>query len=163
AFLQSLDDNELRAALAHELGHVWIYTHHPYLQTERFANIIGQRVVNRASFEKVYTKLWVYEHSAGVPMDQLLGPAPAESTRTELAAAAVIESTAPKKTTTAISGSEEREAEEGAGVTVWAKGHEGEAIAGLDGALYDPYRPETIRFVQLELNTRGIYTGPVNT
>src|SRR5262245_50025782 len=29
-FLASLDDDELRAAIAHELGHVWIFSHHPY-------------------------------------------------------------------------------------------------------------------------------------
>src|ERR1051326_904327 len=29
-FLERLDKEELRAALAHELGHVWIFTHHPY-------------------------------------------------------------------------------------------------------------------------------------
>src|SRR5688572_15176361 len=37
AFIQSLNDEELQAAVAHELGHVWIYTHHPYLQSERLA------------------------------------------------------------------------------------------------------------------------------
>jgi hypothetical protein len=72
-FLRQLDDRELRAALAHELGHVWIYTHFPFLQTERLANTIGQRVVDRGSFEKVYTKLWAYEGTQGVPMDELLG------------------------------------------------------------------------------------------
>jgi hypothetical protein len=73
-FLLELKDDELRAAVAHELGHVWIYTHHPYLQTERLANTIGLRVVDRSSFEKVYSKLWVYEGKPGVPIDQLLGP-----------------------------------------------------------------------------------------
>ena len=33
-FVDELTDEELRAAIAHELGHVWIFTHHPYLQTE---------------------------------------------------------------------------------------------------------------------------------
>ena len=47
-FLLMLDDDELRAALAHEMGHVWIFTHHPFLQTERLANSIGERVVRRA-------------------------------------------------------------------------------------------------------------------
>jgi hypothetical protein len=78
-FLLSLDDDEMHAALAHELGHVWIYTHHPFLQTERLANVIGQRVVERRSFEKIYSKLWVYEGASGVPIDDLLGPAPAVS------------------------------------------------------------------------------------
>jgi hypothetical protein len=73
-FLLMLDDKELHAALAHELGHVWIYKHFPYLQTERLANSIGLRVVPRENFERLYTKLWRYEHAAGVPLDDLLGP-----------------------------------------------------------------------------------------
>jgi hypothetical protein len=73
-FLLMLNDDELRAAVAHELGHVWIYTHRPFLQTERLANSIGERVVDRASFEKIYKKLWMYEGSSGVPMEDLLGP-----------------------------------------------------------------------------------------
>ena len=78
-FLLMLKDDELRAALAHELGHVWIYTHHPFLQTERLANSVGLRVVARESFEKMYSKLWTYEGAAGVPIDDLLGPTPAAS------------------------------------------------------------------------------------
>jgi hypothetical protein len=78
-FLLDLNDDELRAALAHELGHVWIYTHHPFLQTERQANIVGERVVARRNFEKVYSKLWTYEGAAGVPFDDLLGPPTADS------------------------------------------------------------------------------------
>ena len=73
-FLLMLDDDELRAAVAHELGHVWIYTHHPFLQTEHLANIVGQRVAGRASFERIYSKLWAYEGTSGVPMNDLLGP-----------------------------------------------------------------------------------------
>jgi hypothetical protein len=57
-FIQQLTDAEIEAALAHELGHVWIYTHHPYLQTERLANDIAMRVVDRAVFEPVYEKVW---------------------------------------------------------------------------------------------------------
>jgi len=72
-FLLMLDDEELRAALAHELGHVWVFTHRPYLQTERLANEIGLRVVHRDALERVYTKLWAYEGTTGVPFDQLLG------------------------------------------------------------------------------------------
>src|SRR5689334_12416450 len=30
-FLKSLSDEELTAAIAHELGHIWIFSHHPYL------------------------------------------------------------------------------------------------------------------------------------
>jgi hypothetical protein len=73
-FLLMLDDDELRAAVAHELGHVWVYKHHPYLQTERMANSIGQRVADRNAFKEVYSKLWAYEGTSGVPIDDLLGP-----------------------------------------------------------------------------------------
>jgi hypothetical protein len=78
-FLLMLQDDELRAAMGHELGHVWIYTHRPYLQTERAANIIGQQMVDRESLKKLYAKLWTYESASGVPIDDLLGPPPAAS------------------------------------------------------------------------------------
>jgi hypothetical protein len=58
SFLDGLDDEGLRAVVAHELGHVWIFTHHPYLQTERLANSIAMRVVSRRHLEKVYDKVW---------------------------------------------------------------------------------------------------------
>ena len=58
AFLAQLDPTDLRAVVAHELGHVWIFTHHPYLQTERLANDVAMRVVSRESLEKVYGKVW---------------------------------------------------------------------------------------------------------
>jgi hypothetical protein len=77
-FLLQLDDEELLAAIAHEMGHVWIFTHFPYLQTEMLANTIGLKVVSRRSLEKVYTKLWAFEHTPGVPIDDLLGPPPPE-------------------------------------------------------------------------------------
>jgi hypothetical protein len=57
-FMGELNHSELEAALAHELGHVWIYTHHPFLQTERLANDVAMRVVNRSAFEPVYEKVW---------------------------------------------------------------------------------------------------------
>ena len=44
--------------MAHELGHVWVFTHHPYLQTEKLANKIAMRVVTRDSLVSVYQKLW---------------------------------------------------------------------------------------------------------
>ena len=80
-FLEILDDDELVGALAHELGHVWIYQHHPFLQTERLANEVAQRVVPRRDFEKVYQKLWAYEGTGGVPMGELLGPPAADASR----------------------------------------------------------------------------------
>jgi Zn-dependent peptidase ImmA (M78 family) len=58
AFVDALSDDDLRAVVAHELGHVWIFTHHPYLQTEALANQIAMRVVSRESLEKVYDKVW---------------------------------------------------------------------------------------------------------
>ena len=57
-FIYSLNDDELKAAIAHELGHVWIYTHHPYVQTEQLANEIALRVTSRTVLEPVYEKVW---------------------------------------------------------------------------------------------------------
>ena len=57
-FLDVLDGDELRAVVAHELGHVWIFTHHPYLQTEQLANRVAMRVVSRETLERVYGKVW---------------------------------------------------------------------------------------------------------
>jgi hypothetical protein len=57
-FINELSPAEAEAAIAHELGHVWIYTHHPYLQTERLANDIAMRVISRSAFEPVYEKVW---------------------------------------------------------------------------------------------------------
>jgi hypothetical protein len=58
SFLDMLTDDELEAAVAHELGHVWIFTHHPFLQTEELANRIAMRAVRRESLERVYAKVW---------------------------------------------------------------------------------------------------------
>ena len=58
SFLEGLDADDLRPIVAHELGHVWIFTHHPYLQTERGANDIAMRVVSRESLERVYDKVF---------------------------------------------------------------------------------------------------------
>jgi hypothetical protein len=57
-FISDLGHDQIEAAVAHELGHVWIYTHHPYLQTELLANEVAMRVINRSAFEPVYEKVW---------------------------------------------------------------------------------------------------------
>ena len=57
AFLEELTPGELRAVVAHELGHVWIYGNHPYLHTEQLANQIALRVVDRDSLESAYRKV----------------------------------------------------------------------------------------------------------
>ncbi len=57
-FLATLTADQVEAALAHELGHVWIYTHHPYLQTEQLANRVAMRVVSRERLLEVYRALW---------------------------------------------------------------------------------------------------------
>ena len=57
-FLETLSPEEAEAAIAHELGHVWIHTHHPYLQSERLANSIALRVVSRSALEPLYEKAW---------------------------------------------------------------------------------------------------------
>jgi Peptidase family M48 len=72
-FVQTLTDDELRAVVAHELGHVWIFTHHPYLQTERLANTVAMRVVSRESLERVYAKVWERGGAKG-SLDHFLGP-----------------------------------------------------------------------------------------
>jgi hypothetical protein len=64
-FLDRLSDEELSAAIAHELGHVWIFTHHPYLQTEELANQIALRVVPQTSLESVYQKVWARTGAKG--------------------------------------------------------------------------------------------------
>jgi hypothetical protein len=72
-FLSSLDEDELAPSIAHELGHVWIFNHHPYLQTEALANEIAMRVVSRDSLKKIYTKMWAHLGTSG-NLDEFLGP-----------------------------------------------------------------------------------------
>jgi hypothetical protein len=72
-FLNGLEEDDLKAIVAHELGHVWIFTHHPYLQTERLANTVAMRAVPRASLERVYIKVWEREGTKG-NLVRFLGP-----------------------------------------------------------------------------------------
>jgi hypothetical protein len=72
-FLTSVDQDELKAIVAHELGHVWIFTHHPYLQTEQLANTVAMRAVPRASLERVYSKVWERQGTKG-DLVRFLGP-----------------------------------------------------------------------------------------
>ncbi len=72
-FLTSLDQDELKAVIAHELGHVWIFTHHPYLQTEHLANTVAMRAVPRVSLERVYGKVWAHQGTKG-DLARFLGP-----------------------------------------------------------------------------------------
>ncbi len=66
-FHDQLTEEELRAVIAHELGHVWIYTHHPFLQTEQQANQIALKIVSRGSLEKVYGKVWAAGGAGTLP------------------------------------------------------------------------------------------------
>src|SRR6185295_11792286 len=43
-FFERLSNEEVAAALAHEIGHVWIYSHFTFLQTEGLANEIALKV-----------------------------------------------------------------------------------------------------------------------
>lgn len=74
AFLEQLSPRELEAAVAHELGHVWVFTHHPFLQTEPLANRIARRVVARDTLASVYHKLWARGATGEGDIDTLLGP-----------------------------------------------------------------------------------------
>jgi hypothetical protein len=74
SFLEQLSPVELEAAVAHELGHVWVFTHHPFLQTEPLANRIAQRVVTRDTLASVYRKLWEHGRTDEGDMNALLGP-----------------------------------------------------------------------------------------
>lgn len=56
-FIQTLDDRELSAAVAHEFGHIWIYTHFPYLQTEALANQQALKLVSHDDLDRVYEKV----------------------------------------------------------------------------------------------------------
>ena len=69
-FLDMLNEDEIEAAIAHELGHVWIFSHHPFLQTEELANQIAMRVTPRSLLENV----WSHNGMTG-NLDDLLGPA----------------------------------------------------------------------------------------
>lgn len=63
-FLATLDVDEARAVLAHEMGHVWIFTHHPYLQTEKLANRNAARLVSSVILDRVYQKVGAHGAAA---------------------------------------------------------------------------------------------------
>jgi Zn-dependent protease with chaperone function len=67
-----LDEVELSAVIAHEIGHLWIYTHHPYLQTEALANRIALKLVGRQALASAYRKLWDRTGEPG-DLDAFLG------------------------------------------------------------------------------------------
>lgn len=72
-FLLTLEDREIRAAVAHELGHVWIFTHFPYLQTETLANKQALKLVSRSDLGRVYEKVWNWNGTKG-SLEDVLGP-----------------------------------------------------------------------------------------
>jgi hypothetical protein len=72
-FAGRLSPEELTAAIAHELGHVWIYTHFPYLQTEQLANEIAMRVVSRESLVPVYVHMFERARMSGDHLNEYLG------------------------------------------------------------------------------------------
>jgi hypothetical protein len=68
-FLRTLDDRELRAAIAHELGHIWIFTHFPYLHTESLANQYALKLVPHEDLDRVYEKarIWKQKQRESTP------------------------------------------------------------------------------------------------
>jgi hypothetical protein len=75
-FLEGLTADEIDAVVAHELGHVWIFTHHPFLHTEELANQIAMKVVPQDTLVAVYDKVW---KRVGRKGDLLYLPAAAEA------------------------------------------------------------------------------------
>ena len=73
--LDLLGGDELEAALAHQLGHVWVFTHHPFLQTEQLANDVAMRAVSRDALARVYDKVWKSGAEKG-DLATFLGPEP---------------------------------------------------------------------------------------
>ena len=96
AFSDRLTDAELKSVFAHELGHVWIFTHHPYLQTEQLANRVAMRAVSRESLEQVYGKVW--KEGAKGDLGRFLGIS-APTTTTAAAAASLSPNVPPKDAT----------------------------------------------------------------
>ena len=76
-FLEGLTADEIDAVVAHELGHVWIFTHHPFLHTEELANQIAMKVVPQDTLAAVYDKVW---KRVGRKGDLVYLPAGAEAT-----------------------------------------------------------------------------------
>ena len=92
-FIQELNQPEVEAAIAHELGHVWIYTHQPYRAdrsgwptTSRCASI------NRSAFEPVYEKVWAANRHQGEP-DRIHRPPTAFGTQATASASAAFPNT----------------------------------------------------------------------
>jgi len=71
AFFDQLNDEEIVAALAHEIGHVWIFSHPPHNHSEPLANEIALKIVPRKQMEALYIKLWKYLGTTGDMVDLL--------------------------------------------------------------------------------------------
>jgi hypothetical protein len=76
SFLSTLTEEELRAVIAHELGHIWVFTHHPFLQTEALANEKALQLVRHDSLSRVYEKVWRLEGQQGTLQDFLASVEP---------------------------------------------------------------------------------------
>jgi hypothetical protein len=76
AFLGTLSQQEQRAVVAHEIGHVWIFTHFPYLQSEALANQKAELLVSQASLIQVYERVWQLDgrpNSLGAYLETKMG------------------------------------------------------------------------------------------
>ena len=73
SFLRTLDERDLNAAVAHEMGHVWIFTHFPFLQTESLANRQALKLVSRADLARVYDRVWKRKGERG-DLSKVLDP-----------------------------------------------------------------------------------------
>jgi len=77
-FLSTLAQEERRAMVAHELGHVWIFTHPPFLHSEPLANQKAALLVSQESLRKIYSRVWQLDGQS-TPLPEFLrakfGPA----------------------------------------------------------------------------------------
>ena len=71
--MRTLDHDDLTAAVAHEMGHIWIFTHFPYLQTESLANRLALKVVSRSDLQAIYAKIWRWKGEKG-NLEKVLEP-----------------------------------------------------------------------------------------
>ena len=89
SFLATLSEDEKHAIVAHEVGHVWIFTHDPYQQSEALANEKAEGLVRQNSLVTLYKKVWALGGQDGTLaqfLNQKLGLAGYQDSSTAISA-----------------------------------------------------------------------------